>query len=144
MLSSAGALRAHGGKAHDRVTVLDYNNRWLLAAHFGVPGARGVLVALNTRLAAPEYVEILSHSHAKLLLVTPALAHALGVRRADELPVDTVVMLPGEGPLLKHRSSNEAGFRRDAGSWWLRVLLPVLSPDDSRGRMAGAGRRLSR
>ena len=47
----AGALRADDVRAGDRVAVLDFNSRWLLAAHFGVPGARGALVALNTRLA---------------------------------------------------------------------------------------------
>jgi len=35
----AGALRADGVQQGDRVAVLDFNSRWLLAAHFGVPGS---------------------------------------------------------------------------------------------------------
>jgi fatty-acyl-CoA synthase len=92
----AGALRAGGVGPGERVAVLAPNTRWLLAAHYGVPGARAVLVALNTRLAAAEYREILAHAGARVLLVSPALVPALGVSGAAELPVETVVLLPGD------------------------------------------------
>jgi fatty-acyl-CoA synthase len=92
----AGAVRAAGVQPGDRVAVLDHNSRWLLAAHFGVPGARAALVALNTRLAAAEYRDILAHSQARVLLVSPALVPALGVDSAADLPVDSVVLLPGQ------------------------------------------------
>jgi fatty-acyl-CoA synthase len=95
----AGALRAAGVRPGERVAVLDLNSRWLLAAHFGVPGARAVLVALNTRLAAAEYRDILAHARARVLLVTPALVAALGTPDAADLPVESVVLLPGDpGP----------------------------------------------
>jgi fatty-acyl-CoA synthase len=51
----AGALRTDGVRPGDRVAVLDLNTRWLLAAHFGVPGAGAALVALNSRLAPADY-----------------------------------------------------------------------------------------
>src|SRR5580700_10682826 len=92
----AAALRAYGIRPGDRVAVLDLNTRWLLAAHFGVPGAGAALVALNSRLAAAEYRDILAHSRARVLLLSPALLPALGVSSAGELPVETVVLLPGE------------------------------------------------
>jgi 3-(methylthio)propionyl---CoA ligase len=79
------------------VAVLDLNTRWLLAAHYGVPGAGAALAALNSRLAAPEYLEILAHSRARVLRVSPALLPALAVSSAEQLPVETVVLLPGEG-----------------------------------------------
>ncbi len=91
----AAALRACGVRPGERVAVLDLNTRWLLAAHFGVPGAGAALVALNSRLAAAEYREILAHSGARVLLVSPALVPALGVTSAAELPVERVVLLPG-------------------------------------------------
>jgi fatty-acyl-CoA synthase len=65
----AGALRADGLRRGERAAVLDLNSRWLLAAHFAVPGAGAAVVALNTRLAAGEYRDILAHSQAKVLLV---------------------------------------------------------------------------
>ena len=92
----AGALRAGGIEPGDRVAVLDLNTRWLLAAHYGVPGAGAALVALNSRLAAPEYRDILAHSRARVLLLSSALLPALAVSSADQLPVETVVLLPGE------------------------------------------------
>ncbi len=93
----AAALRAGGIRPGDRVAVLDFNTRWLLAAHFGVPGAGAALVALNSRLAAAEYRDILAHSGARILLVSPGLAGALGVASAGELPAERVVLLPGAG-----------------------------------------------
>jgi fatty-acyl-CoA synthase len=93
----AGALRACGIRPGDRVAVLDLNTRWLLAAHFGVPGAGAALVALNSRLAAAEYRDILAHSGARVLLVSPALIGALGAAQAGGLPVQRVVVLPGPG-----------------------------------------------
>jgi len=96
----AAALRAGGIRPGDRVAVLDFNTRWLLAAHFGVPGAGAALVALNSRLAAAEYRDILAHSRARVLLVSPGLAGALGVTSAAELPVERVILLPGAaGPV---------------------------------------------
>jgi fatty-acyl-CoA synthase len=92
----AGALRAGGMRAGDRVAVLDLNSRWMLAAHFGIPGAGAVLVALNSRLASAEYLTILAHSRARALLLSPALVSTLGVTHADQLPVEQVVMLPGD------------------------------------------------
>jgi fatty-acyl-CoA synthase len=106
----AAALRACGVAPGDRVAVLDRNTRWLLAAHFGVPGAGAALVALNTRLAAGEYRDILAHSGARVLLVSPALVPALGVASAADLPVERVVLLPAsDGPGL-------AGAE-DFGAW---------------------------
>jgi fatty-acyl-CoA synthase len=91
----AGALRADGIQPGERVAVLDLNSRWLLAAHYGVPGAGAALVALNSRLAPPEYLDILSHARVRTLLLSPALLQVLGVSAASELPVEKVVMLPG-------------------------------------------------
>jgi fatty-acyl-CoA synthase len=110
----AAALRASGVAPGERVAVLDLNTRWLLAAHFGVPGAGAALVALNTRLAAGEYHDILAHSGARVLLVSPALVPALGVTAADRLPVERVVLLPDSagGPGL-------AGAE-DFGPWLAR------------------------
>jgi fatty-acyl-CoA synthase len=96
----AGALRADGIRPGDRVAVLDLNTRWLLAAHYGVPGAGAVLVALNTRLAAPEYRDILAHSRARVLLVSPSLIPALGVSSAGQLPVEKVVLLGDQDAAL--------------------------------------------
>jgi fatty-acyl-CoA synthase len=91
----AAALRAYGVRPGERVAVLDLNTRWLLAAHFGVPGAGAALVALNSRLAPAEYQAILAHSRSRLLLLSPALKQALGVSKAADVPVERVVMLPG-------------------------------------------------
>jgi fatty-acyl-CoA synthase len=77
----AAALRAAGVRVGDRVAVLAPNGLVLLASHFGVPLAGGVLVAINTRLAPGEITHILAHAGARILLVDgelwPAMVPAL-------------------------------------------------------------------
>ncbi|NWJ46084.1 MAG: AMP-binding protein [Chloroflexi bacterium] len=65
----ANGLRAAGLQKHDRVAFLCPNIPALLDAHFGVPAAGGILVAINTRLSAPEIGYILQHSGSKYLFV---------------------------------------------------------------------------
>src|SRR3954464_12717347 len=67
------ALRGRGLRPRDRVAVLSPNAPALLEAHFGVPAAGGVLVAINARLSAPEVRAILDHSQARMVLVDAEL-----------------------------------------------------------------------
>ena len=69
----AGALRASGVEPGDRVAYLMPNLPEMLVAHFAVPLAGGVLVAINTRLTAEEVSYILRHSGAKVLVADAAL-----------------------------------------------------------------------
>lgn len=64
----AGALAAMGIESGDRVALLSPNTHVLLEAHFGVPFAGGVLVAVNTRLTAADVSYILDHSGSKILI----------------------------------------------------------------------------
>src|SRR6185437_2722718 len=63
----ASALRAAGLRKGDRVAFLAPNIPALLEAHYGVPAAGGVLVALNYRLNAEDIGYILKHSGARFL-----------------------------------------------------------------------------
>jgi fatty-acyl-CoA synthase len=69
----ANALRAAGLNKGDRVATLLLNSAPMLEAHFGVPAAGGILVAINHRLASPEVRYILEHSGARFLLVDAEL-----------------------------------------------------------------------
>ncbi len=70
----AAALQAAGLEKDDRVAFLAPNVTELLEAHFGVPRAGAVLVAVNTRLVKDEIAYILGHSGARVLVVDPSLA----------------------------------------------------------------------
>jgi acyl-CoA synthetase (AMP-forming)/AMP-acid ligase II len=70
----ASALRAGGLEHGDRAAFLCPNIPPLLEAHFGVPLAGGVLVAINTRLSPNEVAYILNHSGSKFLFVDTELA----------------------------------------------------------------------
>ncbi|MBI3733381.1 MAG: AMP-binding protein, partial [Chloroflexi bacterium] len=70
----ASALAAAGVERGDRVAFLCPNTPPLLEAHFGVPLAGAVLVAINTRLNGEEIAYILEHSGARLLFMDTELA----------------------------------------------------------------------
>jgi fatty-acyl-CoA synthase len=67
-LRFAGALRAMGIKPGDRVAVLAGNSHVMLAAHYAVPFAGAVLVALNTRVTPADMGYILEHAGASVLI----------------------------------------------------------------------------
>jgi fatty-acyl-CoA synthase len=69
----ANALRSAGLGKGDRVATLLFNSAPMLEAHFGVPAAGGVLVAINHRLAGAEVGYILRHSGARYLLLDDGL-----------------------------------------------------------------------
>src|SRR5438067_2027396 len=69
----ANALRSAGLSKGDRVATLLFNSAPMLEAHFGVPAAGGILVAINNRLAGPEIGHILEHSGARFLLLDAEL-----------------------------------------------------------------------
>jgi fatty-acyl-CoA synthase len=86
----ANALRSAGLCKGDRVATLLFNSSEMLEAHFGVPAAGGILVAINNRLASPEVGYILEHSGARFLLLDTELeplvaALALSERHRDPL-----------------------------------------------------------
>jgi fatty-acyl-CoA synthase len=73
----AAALRRAGLARGDRVAFLALNSEPLLLAHFAVPQAGGVLVAINTRLNADEVGYILGHSESRWVFYSPELAPLL-------------------------------------------------------------------
>ena len=87
---AARALQASGIEPGDRVAYLMPNLPQMLIAHFAVPLAGGVLVAVNTRLAAEEVAYILRHSGAKILIADAAL---LPTATAAAKDADTVSQL---------------------------------------------------
>ena len=101
----ARALRASGVRPGDRVAYLMPNLPEMLIAHFAVPLAGAVLVAVNTRLTAEEVAYILSHSGAKMVVVDAvllptAVTAAKDVETVTELVVadDTELADPDPDP----------------------------------------------
>jgi len=74
----ANALRSAGLAKGDRVATLLFNSAAMLEAHFGVPAAGGILVAVNHRLAGAEVGYILQHSGARYLLLDTGLEALAG------------------------------------------------------------------
>ncbi len=81
----AGALRSRDLERHDRVAILAPNSPALLEAHYGVPLAGGVLVALNTRLSSREVEYILRDSGSSTLLVDARLAELVDPIDLDDI-----------------------------------------------------------
>ncbi|MBC3189840.1 long-chain-fatty-acid--CoA ligase [Pseudonocardia sp. C8] len=98
----AHALRASGVEPGDRVAYLLPNVPEMLVAHFAVPLAGAVLVAINTRLSPAEVRYILDHSGAKVLVVDNVLYEtvrpvAAELRTVREIVTVTDPAAPGDG-----------------------------------------------
>jgi fatty-acyl-CoA synthase len=87
----ACALQGMGIEKDDRVAFLMPNTSELLEAHFGVPAAGAVLVAINARLTASEIAYIVNHSGSRVLVVDPSLAHLVADLAVEHL------LVTGEG-----------------------------------------------
>ncbi len=87
----ASALRGAGMNRHDRVAFLCPNIPAMLEAHYAVPAAGGVLVAINTRLSSDEIGYILTHSGSRVLFVDAELdplVKPLGLTGLEVVRVD--------------------------------------------------------
>ena len=93
----AHAIRRAGIEPGDRVAYLSPNTLEMLTAHFAVPLAGAVLVAINTRLSRPEILYILDHSGAKLLVVDESLL-SLGVDAVEEVEFLTQIVVVPSSP----------------------------------------------
>jgi fatty-acyl-CoA synthase len=87
----AVALQGTGIQKGDRVAFLAPNTSELLEAHYGVPAAGAVLVAINVRLMPDEIAYIVSHSGARLVVVDRSLAHLVAGLEVEHL------LVTGEG-----------------------------------------------
>ena len=88
----ARVLRAAGVGPGDRVAYLMPNVPEMLAAHFAVPLAGAVLVAVNTRLAPEEVRGILDHSGATVLVLDAEYAPTVAPIAASLSTVGTIAV----------------------------------------------------
>ena len=87
----ASALQTWGLQKGDRVAFLCPNIPPMAAAHFGVPLAGGVLVALNIRLAAQDIRYILNDAGVRIVFVDTEFAHLVEDVRSQLTTVEEVV-----------------------------------------------------
>lgn len=88
----ARALIARGLRKGDRVMYLGANSAEMLAAHYAIPLAGGVLVAVNTRLSSAEIFYIAGHSEPVMLIGDADLVSALGPDSQASLGVRDLVI----------------------------------------------------
>jgi fatty-acyl-CoA synthase len=84
----ASHLKASGLQKGDRVAFLCPNTPPMLEAHFGVPLAGLVLVAINTRLGRDEVTYIVDHSGAKMVFADAELEHLLDDVDVEKVRID--------------------------------------------------------
>jgi fatty-acyl-CoA synthase len=84
----ASRLKDAGLEKGDRVAFLCPNTPPMLDAHFGVPLAGLVLVAINTRLGKDEVKYIVEHSGSKMVFVDAELEHLLADVDLETVRID--------------------------------------------------------
>ena len=89
----AGALTAYGINPGDRVAYLSFNNHQLLESYYGVVQTGAIVMPLNVRLSRPEFVNILSHSGARLLFYEPEFADLVEQLRPECPQVERFIRL---------------------------------------------------
>jgi fatty-acyl-CoA synthase len=108
----AVALQESGIEKDDRVAFLAPNTSEMLEAHYGVPAAGAVLVAINIRLTAEEIAYIVDHSGSRVLVVDPSLAQLV-----TDLDIEHL-LVTGEGgayeALLASAGPNEPDDRLES------------------------------
>ena len=96
----------------DRVAYLLPNVPEMVVAHFAVPLAGAVLVAINTRLASEEIRYICDHAEAVVLVVDAAFADLVTPLLGTFATVRTVVtVVDAEGPLTAGVLPRHRGLR---------------------------------
>ena len=120
----ANALRSAGLDKGDRVATLLFNSPAMLEAHFGVPAAGGILVAINNRLAGAEIGYILQHSGARYLLLDTELETLAG---QAGLAGVTVIRCAGTGDPADQYEEFLAGASPEPPASWLEHEEETIS-----------------
>jgi fatty-acyl-CoA synthase len=133
----ARAIKAAGLRPGDRVAFMAFNTTEMLVAHFGVPLARGVLVAINTRLSSDEVAYICGHSQARMLFVSGDLA---GVAQSAATTVRSIAHRVSFGdepadPWTPYAKFCEAGEALDL-SWEIDDELAPIAVNYTSGTTA--------
>ena len=92
----ASALRGWGLQKGDRVAFLSPNIPPMIEAHFAVPLAGGVLVAINIRLAPKDIKYIVNDSGARLLFVDTELSHLVAPIQGELETVEAIINIIDE------------------------------------------------
>ncbi len=132
---AAGALRTTLEIADgDRVALLLPNVAAALELHYAVPGAGGVLVPLNTRLAADDYAYILGHAEPRAIVAHPSRREVLeqAIERMDG-PAPQVIWDDGEYDELL-ASADPAELRHPDDE---RALISINYTSGTTGRPKG-------
>src|SRR2546429_4377411 len=93
----SAALQAMGVRKGDRVAYIAPNTHEQLESFYAVPQIGAVLVPINYRLTADDFVYITSHSGAKVLCVHPEYLDAVDGVRDQLRGVDHFVSLGSAG-----------------------------------------------
>jgi fatty-acyl-CoA synthase len=120
----ASGLRRAGLAKGDRVAFLCPNIPAMLEAHYGVPLAGGVLVAVNTRLSSDEIGYILDHSGSRFLFVDAELESLV---KPLDLGTTTVVRVDDTGAAGDLYEDFLAAAAPDPVESWLRDEEEILS-----------------
>ena len=120
----ANGLRSAGLRKGDRAATLLFNSAPMLEAHFGVPAAGGILVAINHRLASPEIGYILEHSGARFLLVDAQLESLVAPLALSDI---TVIRTGSAGDLEDQYEQFLAGASCEMPESWLEDEEETIS-----------------
>ncbi|MBV9268237.1 MAG: long-chain-fatty-acid--CoA ligase [Acidobacteriaceae bacterium] len=126
----ANRLREDGLQRHDRVAFLSPNVPALLEAHFAIPAAGGILVAINTRLTGHEIEYILEHCEARWLF---AESECMSLLSASNLSGLKRISIADTRAAADEYEEYLAGGSSEASPSWLEDEEETISINYSSG-----------
>jgi fatty-acyl-CoA synthase len=119
----ASALRHSGIETGDRVAFFAFNTPQMLEAHFAVPLAGGILVAINTRLKPQEVAYIINDSGAKFLFVDTELADIIRPIQNDLKTVKQIINISDISEFTPLKGEDYEDFLQTGNSQSLSWLV---------------------
>ncbi len=127
----ASALQSAGVQPGDRVAFLCPNTPPMLEAHFAVPLAGAILVAINTRLNNDEIAYILHHSAVKLLFVDSELAHLVTSSDGQVPSLHKMVTIVDEQAGVPDTRASDSDYEAFLASGSADAMPVSVSEDDT-------------
>ena len=125
----ASALQSWGLQKGDRVAFLCPNIPPMSEAHFGVPLAGGVLVAINIRLAAQDIRYILNDAGARILFVDTELAHLVDQVRSQLTTVEEIVNIVDPLATTSHEQISGLEYESFLATGTTESVEPALADE---------------
>ena len=126
----ASALQRWGLQKGDRAAFLCPNTPPMSEAHFGVPLAGGVLVAINIRLAPQDIRYILNDAGVRIVFVDNEFGHLVAQVRSELTTVEEIVNIVDPFAAISHEQISGLEYESFLTTGTTELIEPTLTDEE--------------